>query len=58
MHVHAYNFDKGDFIMDHLFSPYKIKGLDLKNRITMPPMCQYSVEKRMELLLTGITYTM
>lgn len=45
MRAHAYNFVKGDFIMDHLFSPYKIKGLDLKNRITMPPMCQYSVEK-------------
>ncbi|SMO95665.1 NADH:flavin oxidoreductase/NADH oxidase [Melghirimyces algeriensis] len=29
--------------MDHLFSPYKLKGLELKNRIVMPPMCQYSV---------------
>jgi NADPH2 dehydrogenase len=32
--------------MKHLFSPYKIKGLELKNRIVMPPMCQYSVEKK------------
>ena len=32
--------------MEHLFSPYKIKGLELKNRIVMPPMCQYSVEKK------------
>lgn len=28
-----------------LNSPYSIKGLELKNRIVMPPMCQYSVEK-------------
>src|SRR5690554_6853460 len=29
--------------MKHLFSPYQIKGLELKNRVVMPPMCQYSV---------------
>lgn len=29
--------------MDHLFSHYKLKGLELKNRVVMPPMCQYSV---------------
>jgi 2,4-dienoyl-CoA reductase-like NADH-dependent reductase (Old Yellow Enzyme family) len=29
--------------MDHLFSPYTLKGLELKNRVVMPPMCQYSV---------------
>lgn len=32
--------------MEHLFSPYKFKGLELKNRVVMPPMCQYSVEKK------------
>lgn len=32
--------------MDHLFSPYTIKGLELKNRVVMPPMCQYSVEEK------------
>lgn len=32
--------------MEHLFSPFQIKGLELKNRIVMPPMCQYSVEKK------------
>ncbi|WP_010676980.1 NADH:flavin oxidoreductase/NADH oxidase [Bacillus timonensis] len=32
--------------MEHLFSPYNIKGLELKNRIVMPPMCQYSVENK------------
>lgn len=32
--------------MDHLFSPYKLKGLELKNRIVMPPMCQYSVTNK------------
>ncbi|GER67504.1 NADPH dehydrogenase [Weizmannia acidilactici] len=32
--------------MKHLFTPYKLKSLDLKNRIVMPPMCQYSVEKK------------
>jgi len=26
-----------------LFTPYKLKGLELKNRVVMPPMCQYSV---------------
>jgi NADPH2 dehydrogenase len=29
--------------MIHLFTPYKLKGLELKNRIVMPPMCQFSV---------------
>lgn len=28
-----------------LNTPYSFKGLELKNRIVMPPMCQYSVEK-------------
>jgi 2,4-dienoyl-CoA reductase-like NADH-dependent reductase (Old Yellow Enzyme family) len=32
--------------MEHLFSPYKIKGLELKNRVVMPPMCQYSVTNK------------
>ena len=32
--------------MNNLFTPYKIKGLELKNRIVMPPMCQYSVTKK------------
>jgi NADPH2 dehydrogenase len=33
-------------MMKHLFSPFKLKGLEVKNRIVMPPMCQYSVEKK------------
>jgi 2,4-dienoyl-CoA reductase-like NADH-dependent reductase (Old Yellow Enzyme family) len=32
--------------MEHLFSPFKIKGLELKNRVVMPPMCQYSVTNK------------
>lgn len=32
--------------MVHLASPYQIKGLSLKNRIVMAPMCQYSVYNR------------
>lgn len=32
--------------MKHLFTPYKIKGLELKNRVVMPPMCQYSVTNK------------
>lgn len=32
--------------MSDLFSKYKIKNLELKNRIVLPPMCQYSVEKK------------
>lgn len=30
----------------HLFEPFQLKGLQLKNRIVMPPMCQYSVHKK------------
>ncbi|MDU5108496.1 NADH:flavin oxidoreductase/NADH oxidase [Clostridium sp.] len=32
--------------MENLFTPYEIKGLKLKNRIVLPPMCQYSVDKK------------
>lgn len=32
--------------MKDLFTPYEMKGLKLKNRIVLPPMCQYSVEKK------------
>ncbi|MCM3439508.1 NADH:flavin oxidoreductase/NADH oxidase [Metabacillus halosaccharovorans] len=32
--------------MKHLFSPYEIKDLSLKNRVVMPPMCQYSVTNK------------
>ncbi|MBM7652849.1 NADH:flavin oxidoreductase/NADH oxidase [Neobacillus cucumis] len=32
--------------MEHLFTPYKLKGLQLKNRVVMPPMCQYSVTNK------------
>lgn len=30
--------------MADLFTPYNFKNLTLKNRIVMPPMCQYSVQ--------------
>lgn len=30
--------------LTHLFSEYQIKGVTLKNRITMPPMCMYSAD--------------
>jgi NADPH2 dehydrogenase len=30
--------------MANLASPFQCKGLTLKNRVVMPPMCQYSVE--------------
>lgn len=30
-----------------LFSPFKIKNLELKNRIVMPPMCMYSAQDGM-----------
>lgn len=29
-----------------LFSPYALKGLQLKSRIVMPQMCQYFVETK------------
>lgn len=32
--------------MIKLDSPFQYKGLSLKNRIVMPPMCQYSVEAK------------
>jgi 2,4-dienoyl-CoA reductase-like NADH-dependent reductase (Old Yellow Enzyme family) len=28
--------------MSHLFSPFQLKGVTLRNRIAVPPMCQYS----------------
>lgn len=28
--------------MSRLFSPYQLKGIELRNRIAVPPMCQYS----------------
>ncbi len=30
--------------MSHLFSPIKIKGVELRNRIAVSPMCEYSSE--------------
>lgn len=42
----AYSLNKGVFAMQDLFSPFKLKNLELKNRVVMPPMCQYSVEKK------------
>jgi 2,4-dienoyl-CoA reductase-like NADH-dependent reductase (Old Yellow Enzyme family) len=30
-------------MMSNLFQPFTCKGLELKNRVVMPPMCQYSV---------------
>ena len=32
--------------MINLFTPYELKGLTLKNRIVMPPMCQYAVDQQ------------
>ncbi|MCM3496832.1 NADH:flavin oxidoreductase/NADH oxidase [Paenibacillus sp. FSL K6-1566] len=32
--------------MENLFSPFTLKALKLKNRIVMPPMCQYSVTNK------------
>ena len=32
--------------MTNLFTPFSFKGLELKNRVVMPPMCQYSVENK------------
>ncbi|WP_274649800.1 NADH:flavin oxidoreductase/NADH oxidase [Paenibacillus humicola] len=32
--------------MPHLHSPFQLKRLELKNRIVMAPMCQYSVEAK------------
>ncbi|WP_028547259.1 NADH:flavin oxidoreductase/NADH oxidase [Paenibacillus taiwanensis] len=32
--------------MTDLFTPYTLKDLKLKNRVVMPPMCQYSVSNK------------
>ena len=32
--------------MEGLLNPYQLKGLQLKNRVVLPPMCQYSVSKK------------
>ncbi|MFC5451272.1 NADH:flavin oxidoreductase/NADH oxidase [Paenibacillus aestuarii] len=32
--------------MKHLFQTFQVKGLELKNRVVMPPMCQYAVTKK------------
>lgn len=50
--------EKGSFIlMTDLFSPYSFKSLELKNRVVMAPMCQYSVEQKMVLQQIGIICT-
>lgn len=30
--------------MPHLFDPFRLRGVTLRNRVGMPPMCQYSAE--------------
>jgi NADPH2 dehydrogenase len=35
-----------ELVMTDLFTPYELKGLTLKNRVVMPPMCQYTVERQ------------
>lgn len=30
----------------NIFDPFTLKGLEVKNRIMMSPMCQYSVDKK------------
>ena len=45
MHAHAYNIGRRETIMKTSDTPLKVKGLQLKNRIVMAPICQYSVEK-------------
>ena len=32
------------FMMSSLFTPYELKDVKLRNRIAVPPMCQYSAE--------------
>ncbi len=34
--------DKGKHFMSQLFSPYRLRGLTLRNRTVVAPMCQYS----------------
>lgn len=32
--------------MTQLFSPMTLRGLTVRNRVWLPPMCQYSCENR------------
>ncbi|WP_379126984.1 NADH:flavin oxidoreductase/NADH oxidase [Paenibacillus sp. sgz500958] len=32
--------------MTDLFKPYELKGMTLRNRVVMPPMCQYAVDRK------------
>lgn len=32
-------------IMEHLFSPFSVKGIQLKNRIVMPPLASFLIEE-------------
>lgn len=38
-------FEKEGMYMSLLLSPVKMAGLSLKNRVVMPPMCMYEVQK-------------
>lgn len=38
----TYSIYKENVVMNHLFRSFSFKGLELKNRIVMSPMCQYS----------------
>ena len=33
--------------MSQLFTPYRLKSIELRNRIAIPPMCQYSASEGM-----------
>lgn len=50
MHAHEFNLKGNNTVSNNqlkdLFSTYHLKGLDLKNRTMMSPMCQYSVEHK------------
>lgn len=36
---------KGRGTLSHLFAPYETRGVTLRNRLVMAPMCQYSAER-------------
>ena len=47
---------EGDNRLADLFTPYNFKNLTLKNRIVMPPMCQYSVQAEDGFRMIGILF--
>jgi 2,4-dienoyl-CoA reductase-like NADH-dependent reductase (Old Yellow Enzyme family) len=43
-HANANGWPRNRYEMTKLFSPIKVRGLEVRNRIFLAPMCQYAIE--------------